>query len=72
MTEYFQIPNQRICRDDIIQVLSGGDDPKPSLVNRIHKLTDEEMQRIADRMGDNLVDDHWWDCLRTAHDRVVN
>lgn len=62
---FFQIPYQRISRDDIRQRL--GKD-KAQLSDTA--LSDEFMQEVANRMGSALVDEGWWEILGEAVESV--
>lgn len=62
---FFQIPYQRISRDDIrVRMEEGG------IVLSDAALSDEFMQEVASKMGDSLVDEGWWDVLEASVEAV--
>lgn len=51
---FFRIPAMTICRDDIA-LLFEGSDAEEEVKIQVQKLSDESMQRIADKMVDGLM-----------------
>ena len=64
---FFQIPYQRVSRDDIRARLEEED---RSLSDEI--LSDEFMQEVANKMGDSLVNEAWWETLGLAVEMVCD
>ena len=54
----FRIPNQSICRGDLEET---GMTRAKTL-----EFSDAKMQQIANKMGDYLVNEDWWACLKEA------
>ena len=67
--EYFVV--LRLSRDDIIQTYLDPDDRMDEgLRKRIESLSDEEMQHIADRLGECLMT-WYWDSVRACTENDI-
>ena len=64
---FFQIPYQRVSRDDVRLRLKKD---KNELLDAA--LSDEFMQEVANKMGSTLVDEGWWDTLELAIEVVCD
>lgn len=62
---FFRIPYQSISRDDIRARME-----KDGIVLSDAALSDVFMQEIADKMGNSLVDEGWWDVLEASVESV--
>jgi hypothetical protein len=67
--EFFDIPSMRISRDDIISRFEDTDDFEERQ-EQIKKLTDEQMQTIANHMTDLMMDD-FWDALDVGYESLM-
>ena len=65
--KHFQIPNQTICKEDLLEMTCFKEK-----YDRINALSDEDMQRIADNVGRNLIDDYWWATLKEATEKIFD
>ena len=55
---FFKIPSMVISRDDLISRFEGRDDFAEKQ-KEIESISDEDMQFMADKMTDMLMDDYW-------------
>jgi hypothetical protein len=66
---FFNIPSMCISKDDIISRFEGSDDFEEKQ-KQIEKLTDEQMQTIANQMTDLMMDD-FWEALDVAYECLI-
>jgi len=55
---FFKIPSMVISRDDLLSRFEGRDDFKEK-AEEVKKISDEDMQFIANKMTDMMMDDYW-------------
>ncbi len=70
--KYYQIPHQKICKADLkscFESLKGT--ARLNRFTRIDKLTDSQMEEIARRMGNSLVNDTWWTILESITHEII-
>jgi hypothetical protein len=53
-----------VHRDDVVQAMNTEDEPDFKL-----EISDEQMERIADLMRENMVGDFYWDLVRQAYEK---
>ena len=64
---FFQIPYQRVSRDDVRQRLKKDESELSDDI-----LSDEFMQEVANQMGNSLVNEEWWEILELAVEAVCD
>jgi len=55
---FFNIPSMVISRDDLISIFENGDDFAEKQ-KQIKSISDEDMQFIAEKMTDMMMEDYW-------------
>jgi len=55
---YFKIPSMVISRDDLISIFEGRDDFVEKK-REIENISDDDMQFMAEKMTDMMMDDYW-------------
>ena len=66
MTEYFTIPHMVVSRDDIVFFLKDKE-----LIKKALSLSDEQMQKIANKMSDSIMNEYW-SALENIFAEVIN
>jgi len=55
---FFKIPSMVVSRDDLMSRFEGRDD-EAEMNEKIENISDDDMQFIANKMTDMMMDDYW-------------
>ena len=67
--EFFNIPHMCISRDDLSSRFEGTDNFS-KMIKAVEKITDEDMQSMAENMTGMMMEDYWVS-LDTAYENLV-
>ena len=67
--EFFNIPSMCISRDDLSSRFEGTDNFS-KMIKAVEKITDEDMQSMAENMTGMMMEDYWVS-LDTAYENLV-
>lgn len=66
----FQIPYMVISKVDLLSLYEGRDDFE-EMKQKIENLSEDQMQTIANKMSDPMLEDCYWYCLKNSFQKVM-